>query len=206
MRRTAFVLLVLACFGCSKKNGGNTPANPPSAYYFKADINGQSWAANVYFAEYLTYPLGVVINYNGVNYMYVFSFYAANGDTSQSMDLLFPMNVPVNTPIAFDSAANKSIAYAVEDPLKSGKFDGWNAAAPTGGSGTFTITKLDQGNRIVEGTFSGTLGSLNGKAAAKVANGTFSSPYVLEQSQLPPNVKVSITQRLLTLRYALHIQ
>lgn len=199
MKRAVFVLLALASFGCSKKGSGGGNDNPQSSYYMKADINGQGWAANVYFAEYQTYPLGIMLNYNGANYLYVFSFYAANGDTSQSLDLLFPVSVPLNTPVAFDSAANKSIAYAVEDPLKSGHFDGWNGAAPTGGSGTFTITKIDQGNKVVEGTFTATLGSLNGKAAAKVTNGSFSSPYVLEQSQLPPNVKVSVPQRLLTL-------
>ena len=138
---------------------------------------------------------------NGANYIYILSFYAQNGDTSQSLGLLFPTSVALNTPIAFDSANNKSIAYAVEDPLGSMQYDGWNAAAPTGGSGTFTITKFDQTNRIIEGTFSATMGSANGsKAPIKVTNGKFSTPYVLEESQLPPGTKMSIVPRMQTLQ------
>ena len=202
VRQLLFALCALACLNsCSKSSGGGGASNPSSPYYFSADLGGTAWSANVYFSEYKTYPIGVVEDVNGTDYMYILAFRAQNGDTSTAFTIVFPANVPLNSPITLDSVAGKDVVYVSEDPLGSGKFDGYNTATPTGGSGTVTLTRMDETNLIVEGTFTCTMGSVNaGKPAIAVTNGKFSAPYVLDDSQLPPGVKFSAMARWLTIK------
>jgi hypothetical protein len=201
VRQFLFALCALACLASCSKSSGGGPSNPSSPYYFSADLNGSAWVSNVYFSEYKTYPIGVVEDVNGTDYMYILAFKAANGDTSTAFTIVYPTNVPLNTPITLDSVSGKDVVYVSEDPLGSGKFDGYNTATPTGGSGTITITKMDETNLIVEGTFTCTMGSANrSKPAIAVTNGKFSSPFVLDNSQLPPGVKFSKAMPVLTMK------
>ena len=202
LRQLLFAFCALACLNsCSKSSGGGGTSNPSSPYYFSADLGGTAWSANVYFSQYKTYPIGVVEDVNGTDYMYILAFRAQNGDTSTAFTIVFPANVPLNTPITLDSVAGKDVVYVSEDPLGSAKFDGYNTATPTGGSGTVTVTKMDLTNLIVEGTFACTMGSATrSKPAIVVTNGKFSAPFVLDNSQLPPGVKFRATTQGLMMR------
>jgi hypothetical protein len=188
-----FVVISLVLFsaavlqGCSKGSSGSNNSADTSSYYLSATLGGKAWNSNVYFDTYKSNVIGGITTVNGIPYVEVIGLYASNGDTSQALTIVFPQDIPLNTPITLDSVQYKDVVYVSEDPLRSGKFDAYNTATPTGGSGTMTITTFDQTNQILAGAFSGVFGSdTNTKPGINFTNGKFRCPYILEASQLPP--------------------
>jgi hypothetical protein len=191
MLRSIFLscLFALILQGCSKSSGSSksTSTNPSSPYTLSATLGGKTWNANVYFKTYNSYVIGGVDYVNGQNYMVMIGLYAANGDTSQALTLVFPMNFGLTADITLDSAETKDIVYVTEDPLGSGKFDGYNSAQPTGGSGTIIVSNFDDVNQTLTGTFNCILGSDEGKKTGPLtfSAGAYNSPYVLQFNDLP---------------------
>jgi len=181
--------VLMAGQGCKKSSGGDGSATNTSGYYLTASIGGKDWAANVNSPGLDNSPsIGVVTPFNGGALMLVLGIKAVNKDTT-SLVLVFPQNVTLNKALTLDATKNLEIAYVAETAAGSGAYYGYNTTPATGGSGTLTITSFDQTAKVIEGTFSGVLGSQTGRAAISFTNGKFRCIYTTNIQQLPPGVK-----------------
>jgi len=180
---------LLAGQGCKKSSGGDGSGTNTSGYFLTASIGGKDWAANVNFPGLDNSPsIGVVMPYNGGALMIVLGIKAVNKDTT-SLVLVFPQNVTLNKALTLDATKNLEVAYIAETAAGSGTYYGYNTTPATGGSGTLTITSFDPTAKVIEGTFSGVLGSQTGRAAISFTNGKFRCIYTTDTNQLPPGVK-----------------
>lgn len=182
LRLTAVILFcTLLTQSCSKSSGGDSNA---SVNYLTADVNGQSWSANVNSTLNNSPALAVVTSSNGITVLLLIGIKAVNKDTT-AMAVIFPQNITVSKTYAFNAAQYLEGAYISEIAPGSATYYGYNTTAATGGSGTITVTQFDQSAKIVEGTFSGTFGSQQGRPAVQITNGKFHCPYTTDVTQLP---------------------
>lgn len=180
---------LMAGQGCKKSSGGDGSGTNTSGYYLTAAVGGKDWSANVNSPVLDNSPsIGVLMPYNGGALMIVLGIKAVNKDTT-SLVLVFPQNVTLNKTLTLDATKNLEVAYVAETAAGSGAYYGYNTTPATGGSGTLTITSFDQNAKVIEGTFSGVLGSQTGRAAITLTNGKFRCIYTMDTKQLPPGVK-----------------
>ena len=167
---------------CSKSSGSDN-SSTSSSYYMTATVDGKAWAANMSNNSFKSPALGGITTANGVNIMVVLGIYSNNKDTS-AFAVIFPQSTTLNQSTIFDAGKYTEAAYIAETTAGSAVYNGYNTTGTTGGSGSFSVTALDQTNKIVEGTFSGTFGATSGTARIQVTNGKFRCPYTTDISQI----------------------
>ncbi len=172
---------ILFMHACSKSSGSDSNN---AGNYLTANVNGQSWSANINSSLNNSPAMAVVTNSNGTNIFLVIGLKEVNKDSS-AIAVIFPQNLTLNQAYAFDATQYFEGAYISETAPGSGKYYGYNTTPATGGSGTVTVTILDQSAKIVEGTFSGTFGSQQGRPAVQITNGKFHCPYTTDATKLP---------------------
>jgi len=161
-----FLLASLIIQSCKK--GNDTPANNTSnsTYYCNANINGSAWKADRVLAgdtSNLLIALGIKI---------------ANSDTSL-FTIVFPDNITVNQLTTFDQAQNSVLVFAMQSS-NGGATNIYSMDPSAGGSGDFTITKLDVSAKVVEGNFNGeAVNTTNKNDKLTITNGKFSMPYIV---------------------------
>ena len=82
--------------------------------------------------------------------------------------------------------------YVTEAAPKSPTFYDYTSSASYGGSGTLTVTVLDQTSNIIQGTFSGTFASKIGAAPVTISNGKFRCPYTTNTGTVPSSGSITI--------------
>jgi hypothetical protein len=177
------IILVLFFFQSCKKDSAGA-SNNSSGYYLTATVNGESWSANVNSKLNNSPAIGGITSANGVNVVVLLGIKAVNNDSSV-VAVIFPQYATLNKTYNFDDSQYSEAAYGAEISPGLPGYYGYNTTSATGGSGTFTITAFDQTTKLIEGSFSGTFGSQNGKPAVQITNGRFRCPYTTDASQLP---------------------
>jgi hypothetical protein len=168
---------------CKKSSGGGDTNT--SGYYLTASLGGQAWSANVKSPTLDNSPaIAGITTANGVNFVVLVGLTAANKDTT-AIALVFPQNIQLNKPFAFDATKYLEGAYISETAPGASTYYGYNTTPATGGSGTITVTTFDQTGKVIEGSFSGVFGSQTGRAAIPVTNGKFRCVYTTGTSSLP---------------------
>ena len=175
------VLLLLLLQGCKKDSGSDSNS---SGYYLTATVNGESWSANVNSTLNNSPAIAAVTSSNGITVFILLGVKAVNRDSS-AIAVIFPQTVTLDKATNFDASKYSEAAYVEEASPGSPTYYGYNTTPATGGSGTFTITVLDQTAKLIEGTFSGAFGSQTGRADIQVTNGKFRCPYTTDINQLP---------------------
>ena len=180
-------LLSICIQGCKKSSGDS--GNNTSEFYLSANVNGQDWSSNVRSTLNDAPAIAVVTNSGGTSILLLLGLKAANKDTS-ALILIFPQNITLNKAFSFDAAQYREGAYVQEITPGSGTYYGYNSTPATGGSGSITVTSFDASAKIVEGVFSGSFGSQQGRPAVQVSGGKFRCPYTTDATKLPKsNVK-----------------
>ncbi|MEP7372806.1 MAG: hypothetical protein ABI675_05405 [Chitinophagaceae bacterium] len=182
----AIALIFFIIQGCKKNsdNDGSNNNNNSSSYYMTANVDGKSWEANVNMGLDNSMVLGVKSSFNGVNAFVLLGIKAANKDSS-GVVLIFPQNINLNKATTFNALQYSEGGYISESSPGSATYNQYNTTPATGGSGTFTVTAFDQTAMIIEGSFNGVFGSLNGKPEVKINNGKFRCLYTTNVNQLP---------------------
>jgi len=156
MKASVFLLSLLMLAGCSKKD-------PEPAFFLSATIDGKSWTANepnsqnTNAAAVISQNLVVVVASQNVD------------KTVTSVGLVFPKAITLNQAIAIDPAKNIALAYSLTQT------EGYSADPAKGGKGTLTITRFDEANSLVEGTFSGEAIHNKNGSRVTITNGRFRS-------------------------------
>lgn len=188
LNRKIIVWVVLATTfvfqNCKKDSDATGGTNNPPGFYLTATINGQSWNANVNSSLNNSPAIAASTYANGVNIVMLLGIHAVNKDSS-AIAVIFPKNITLNQLVAFDASRYSEGAYVSEISSGSGTYYGYNTLPVTGGSGAITISKFDETEMTIEGTFSGTFGSTNGKPAVEITNGKFRCVYTTNVNQLP---------------------
>lgn len=187
LRLTSVILFsTLLLQGCSKSSGSDSNS---TGNYLTANVNGKAWSANVNSSLNNSPTIAILTNANGVDILYVIGIRSENKDSS-AIAVIFPKNITLNKASAFNAAQYLEGAYISGTASDPGKYYGYNTTPATGGSGTVTVTLLDQSANIVEGTFSGTFGSQQGRPAVQITDGKFHCPYTTDATKLPKsNIK-----------------
>ena len=166
------IVLSMAFFQSCKKSSGS--GGPPPEFYLTATVDGTSWTANLK---------------NGVNDvaagtsggLFLVLGVQVKGKDSTAILLAFPVNPSLNTPKSFDPL-QKSVAGYV---TVSGAY---SADPAVNGSGSYTITYLNDSSKTVEGSFNclamRTKGS--GVASVNITNGKFRTRYTDHTIPQPP--------------------
>lgn len=168
--------------GCKKSS--DSSSNSTSGYYLSADINGQAWSANVNSSLSNSPSIAALTSSGGATYVLLLGLKAVNKDTT-ALVLVFPQDITLNKTFNLDPLQYMEGAYVEEITPGSGTYYGYNTTPATGGSGIISITSFDQSAKTIEGTFSGTYGSQQGRTAVKVTNGKFRCVYTTDVTQLP---------------------
>ncbi len=188
LRSVALWLLIFPALqtvqSCKKSSGGGDDTTNTSGYYLTANVGGKDWSANVKSSLQNSPSIAAITTANGAKIVLLIGVKAVNKDTT-AFALIFPQNIQLNKAFTFDANKYLEGAYIEEMSAGSPTYYGYNTTPATGGSGTITITTFDQTNSVIEGTFSGTFGSQNGRAALPVTNGKFRCIYTTDNSQLP---------------------
>lgn len=156
-------LIILSC-----KKGKDTPENSTSnsSYYCTANINGTAWKADRVLAG------------DTSNIMIALGIKIANSDTS-IFTIVFPDNIAVNQLTTFDQSQYSLLIFAMQSSI-GGATNIYSMDPSAGGSGDFTITKLDVSAKVVEGTFTGeAVNTKNNNDKLTITNGKFSMPYIV---------------------------
>jgi hypothetical protein len=175
-----FTLFIFESCSKDSHNGDNNS----SGYYLSATINGTAWSANVNSSLNNSPVVAALTTNSGVSVFILLGIKAVSKDTT-AIAVIFPQNATLNNSYNFDASSYSEAAYVEESAPGSPTYFGYNTLPATGGSGNFTITSFDQTAMTIEGNFSGTLGSQNGKPALKVTNGKFRCPYTTNINELP---------------------
>ncbi len=176
------ILFVLFFFQNCKKDSG--PGSDSSGYYLTATVNGEPWSANVNSTLNNSPAIAAVTTSNGISIFILLGVKAVNKDSS-AIAVLFPHRVTLDKATNFDASKYSEGAYVLQASPASSTYYGYNTTPATGGSGTFTVTVLDQSAKLIEGSFSGTFGSQTGRPAVQITNGKFRCPYTTDINQLP---------------------
>jgi hypothetical protein len=156
-------LIIQSC-----KKGKDTPANSTSnsQYYCTANINGAAWKADRVLAG------------DTSNIMIALAIKIANSDTSL-FTIVFPNNIAVNQLTTFDQAQYSLLIFAMQT-ANGGATNIYSMDPSAGGSGSFTITKMDVSSKVVEGTFNGeAVNTTNNNDKVTITNGKFNMPYIV---------------------------
>jgi hypothetical protein len=182
----AVVLSTTFVFQNCKKDSDVTGGtnNNPSGYYLTATINGQSWTANVSSSLKNSPAVAASTYVNGTNVVMLLGINVVNKDSS-AIAIVFPKNITLSQSFAFDASKYSEGVYVSEISSGSGTYYGYNTLPATGGTGSFNITKFDETEMTIEGTFTGTFGSVNGKPSVQITNGKFRCVYTTNVNQLP---------------------
>jgi hypothetical protein len=172
-------LLLLICTviitGCSKSSGSENN----SSYYMTGTVNGKAWAANLSNNSYKSPVLAGVETANNITIVFVLGIQVASSDTS-AFAVIFPKNTSLNQTIGFDVTQNTEAAYIEEASAGSSTYNGYNTESTYGGSGNYSVSLIDDANKVIEGTFSGTFGLTTGSGSVTVTNGKFRCPYTTD--------------------------
>jgi hypothetical protein len=153
-----FALLVLALTGLQGcKNQDVTPE-----FYLSATIDGKAWRANVNNSQNTTVGAGKMNNLVAV-------IGQQKTDKTATLVIIFPQNVAQNQAVNFNQSQPSTLAYTPDDVAA------YSMEPSRGGSGTFTVTRFDEADQVVEGTFSGEAININTGAKLKIADGRFRS-------------------------------
>jgi len=171
MIKRLVVLALFALTGCSK-------SSPGPEFYVSASVGGNGWNSNV--ANSQNTNVAAIISQNSM--VVVASQNIDN--TVTSLGVVFPKTITLNQPIAINPAQGTALAYSITQT------EGYSADPARGGSGTLTVTQLDETAGIVAGTFSGdAVNNLNG-SRIKITNGQFRSViYKVNVTTPPPGKK-----------------
>ncbi len=153
--KTVFLFFaVVLLTGCSK-------TTPEPEFYLSATIDGKNWVAN----EANSQKTNVAAILTNSLYLVVGSQNADN--TATAVGVVFPKSIVLNQPTAIDPAKNTALAYSISQT------DGYSADPARGGSGTMTITRLDEKAGVIEGTFSGEAVFNKNSTRVSITNGRF---------------------------------
>lgn len=160
-----FLFASLIILSCKKAN--DTPNNTSNSQnYCTANINGTAWKADRVLAG------------DTSNIMIALGIKIANSDTS-IFTIVFPDNITVNTLTTFDQSQYSLLIFAMQSS-NGGVTNIYSMDPTSGGSGSFTITKLDVSAKVVEGTFTGeAVNTKNNNDKLTITNGKFSMPYIV---------------------------
>ena len=183
MSLLAFLSTTVVLQSCSKSSA-NTSSDNPSGYYLSATVEGKSWVANVKSTLNGSTAIAATTTSNSVSFVVLIGLTVSGNDTT-AIALVFPQNITVGTTYNFDETQYREGAYISEIAPGSGTYYGYNTTAATGGSGTIVVSKFDQTNQVIEGSFTGIFGSQQNRAAIHISNGKFRCPYTNEINQLP---------------------
>lgn len=188
IRSIALLMLLfpaLVVIQSCKKSSGNGDDTNTSGYYLTANVGGKDWSANVKSPTLDNSPaIAGITTANGINIVVLVGLTAVNKDTT-AIALVFPQNLQLNKPFAFDATKYLEGAYIAETAPGATTYYQYNTTPAIGGAGTITVTTFDQTGKIIEGTFSGVFGSQTGRAAIPVTNGKFRCVYTTGTSSLP---------------------
>lgn len=173
-RNRIFLLLVIALTslqGCKEKEVA-------PEFYLSATIGGKAWRANVNNNQNTTVGAGKVNNL-------VMIIGQQKTDKTATLVVVFPKNVALNQTLKFTESQPSTLAYTPDD------IEPYSMEPSRGGSGTYTVTRFDEENQIVEGTFSGE--AINTKNGTKltITDGRFRSKlFAVPPTTTPaPNTK-----------------
>ena len=189
LRLASSVILLFSLFlfhACSKSSGSNTAPN--TGYYFTANVNGKSFAANFVSPTDGGPGIAATTSSNGVLFVVAFGIQIVNTNDSSIFLIVFPASTPLNTATNLSPGINTGAAYSAEASPGSSTYNAYGTNPAYGGSGTFTVTEYDQTKKVVAGTFSGTFGSAT-STTVSITNGKFRCAITSSTSNFPPNVK-----------------
>lgn len=161
-----FVLLVLA--GCSKSS------TPEPEFYLTASIDGKPWIANTAnsqstnVAATVSQNLVVVVGAQTVD------------NTVTAVGVVFPKTIELNKAVAVDPSKYTAVAYSVTQA------NGYSVDPARGGSGTLTVTRLDEKAGVIEGTFSGTAVYNTNSDRVSITDGRFRTALYTTTVTTPP--------------------
>jgi|SRR6185437_10460931 len=173
----SFLLVSFIMQSCKKDKA--TPDNSKNSKYFiSATVNGKDWKSD-------TTDGG---DFNGQ--MAVLGLKVVNSDSTIFI-LEFPDNVSINQSIKFDQNQNNILIYALQSATDPNTATIYETDQSVGGSGNFTVTKLDKTALMVEGIFSGIgVNNKNANDQIMITNGKFSLPFVIGKQ---PDDKFKLT-------------
>lgn len=176
-RRYSYMILLLVLFVISscKKDSGKDDAS--DEYYLSATVNGEKWAANLKIG-----PTNVSAGSQS-GLLMMLGLQKIGTDTT-ALIIALPINSALNQPVTFNPALQSLAGYVsivnsfIADPAK-------------GGSGTVTLTHLDETAHIAEGYFSAVAVRTQGPAATKmtISDGKFKIRYEENTSPVVPDLK-----------------
>jgi hypothetical protein len=170
-----FLLCTMIATGCSKSSGSENN----SSYYMTGTVSGKAWSANLSNNSYKSPVLAGVETTNNITIVFVLGIQVANSDTS-AFAVVFPKNTSLNQTLDFDITQNTEAAYIEEASPGSSTYNGYNTASTSGGSGNYSVSLIDDANKVIEGTFSGTFALTTGSGSVTVTNGKFRCPYTTD--------------------------
>ncbi|GAB3939150.1 hypothetical protein [Larkinella terrae] len=131
-------------------------------FYLSATIGGKAWRANVNNSQNITVGAAKVNNY-------VVVIGQQKTDKTATLVVIFPKNVALNQSVKFTESQPSTLAYSPDD------LEAYSMEPSRGGSGTYTVTRFDEENQMVEGTFSGDAINIKTGAKLKITDGRFRS-------------------------------
>ncbi|RCR66536.1 hypothetical protein [Larkinella punicea] len=129
-------------------------------FYLSATIDGKAWQANV------TNSQNTIVGAAKVNNQ-VAVIGQQKTDKTATLVIMFPKNVTLNQSMNFTESQLSTLAYTPDDVAA------YSTEPNRGGSGTYTVTRFDEENKIVEGTFSGEAINISNGVKLKITNGRF---------------------------------
>lgn len=180
-----FLSVALFLSACSKKNGNGSSS---TAYPFTATVNGSSFNANFVNPSIGGPGIAEIVNDNGLNIVIAVGIQIPSAKDTNLFVVVFPANITLNQPTDLNPNLNNGVAYSMEASPGSSTYIAYGTNPAYGGSGTLTVTELNQTTHEVAGTFSGTLGSSTGTTIS-VSNGKFHCILTSVSNPFPPNVK-----------------